>query len=112
MKELLGRLKIRPQSSPRRGLFPRRRSAIPVTLEPESKKSKPIIPLEELLPLLPQLGGVIPQLKNPKVMESIKILANPAVIGMIQQFLANGGRQSLKGRIYTEVSSRTNRLRG
>nr|WP_253726051.1 hypothetical protein [Brevibacillus borstelensis] len=107
MKATLDRLKVRQPSQRRRGgLFGRRRS-IPVELEPP--KPKPALPLEDLLPLLPQLGNVIPQLKNPKVAESVKVLSNPAVIAMIQQFLANGG---LKGRTVTPVSRRERRIWG
>ncbi|WP_339186232.1 hypothetical protein NST37_02965 [Brevibacillus sp. FSL K6-6036] len=107
MKATLDRLKVRQPSQRRRGgLFGRRRS-IPVELEPP--KPKPALPLEDLLPLLPQLGNVIPQLKNPKVAESVKVLSNPAAIAMIQQFLANGG---LKGRTVTPVSRRERRIWG
>jgi hypothetical protein len=86
IKGMLARFK--PARSSRRGLFGRRRS-IPVEIEPETK-TKGTLPLDELLPLLPQLGNVIPQLKNPKMAETLKVLSNPAVMGMIQQFLANG----------------------
>jgi hypothetical protein len=88
MKEALNREKTRPETKRRGSLF-RGRRAEPEQLEPE--KPKLSIPLGELLPLLPHLGGVIPYLMNPKVAESMKILSNPAVITMIQQFLANGG---------------------
>ncbi|MFY0544527.1 hypothetical protein [Brevibacillus sp. H7] len=99
MKEVLHLLRVKPKREGRSGglLFGRRRT-IPVQMEPE--KPKLTLPLDQLLPLLPQLGGVIPQLKNPKVVESIKVLANPAVIAIIQQFLANGG---LSGKL-TQVS--------
>lgn len=89
MKLALTRLKP-AKSSVRRGLFGRRRPSISVVEEMETKP-KLSLPIEELLPLLPQLGGVIPQLNNPKVKETMKILGNPAVMGMIQHFLANGG---------------------
>ncbi len=93
MKSVLTRLKpVRPSSMG--GLFGRKRKSIPVTVEPEAKP-KLSLSLDELLPLLPQLGGIIPQLNNPKVKETMKVLGNPAVVGMIQQFLANGG---LKGK--------------
>jgi len=90
MKDKLNRVKISQPSQPRRGgfLFGRRRP-IPVQVEPP--KPKLSLPLEELLPLLPQLGNMIPQLKNPKVADSIKVLSNPAVISMIQQFLTSSG---------------------
>ncbi|MEJ8547577.1 hypothetical protein [Brevibacillus borstelensis] len=107
MRETLDRLKVRQPSQRRRGVLFGRRRSIPVEVEPPKPKSP--LPLDELLPLLPQLGGVIPQLKNPKVTESIKVLSNPAVIAMIQQFLTNGG---LKGRTVSNVSRRERRIRG
>ena len=94
MRSVLTRLRPVAPSVRRGGLFSRRRSSVPVTVEPEVKP-KLSLPLEDLLPLLPQLGGVIPQLNNPKVKETMKLLGNPAIMGMIQQFLANGG---LKGK--------------
>lgn len=87
MKTVLARLK---PVGRRRGLFGRRRS-VPVYVEPEPANKAQTIPLEELMPLLPNLSGFIPQLKNPKFAEALKVLSNPAVIRMIQQFLANGG---------------------
>jgi len=106
MKDLLSRIRVQPQRRRRGLLFGGRRRSIPVQVE--SIQSKPAISLEQLLPLLPQLGSVIPQLKNPKVAEGVKILSNPAIVGMIQQFLANGG---LKGSsTVTPVSSRGRRL--
>lgn len=99
MRAVLTRLKPVQPSARRGGLFSRRRRSVPVTVEAEVKP-KSSLPLEELLPLLPQLGGVIPQLNNPRVKETMKILGNPAVMGMIQQFLANGG---LKGKTLTPV---------
>lgn len=95
VKEVLNRLRVTPQRQRRSLLFGRRRQHIPVQIEPE--KPKLTLPLDQLLPLLPKLGGMIPQLKNPKVAESIKVLSNPAVMGMIQQFLANGGTQATGG---------------
>jgi hypothetical protein len=88
MKEALSQIRTGPEAKRRGSLFGGSRSK-PELMEPE--KPKLSIPLEELLPLLPHLGGVIPQLKNPKVAESMKIFSNPAVIAMIQQFLVNGG---------------------
>lgn len=82
IKQLVERLK--PVQS-RRGLFRKRR--IPVEVEPAP--AQPALPVDQLLSLLPHLGKVIPQLKNPKAAETLKILANPAVMSMIQQFLAN-----------------------
>ncbi|USG66324.1 hypothetical protein NDK47_03040 [Brevibacillus ruminantium] len=113
MKDTLSRIQVKKPFRPRGGfLFGRRRST-PVEIEPPKPKSA--LPLEDLLPLLPQLGGVIPQLKNPKVSESIKVLSNPAVIAMIQQFLANGGLGGLggfglKGKGITPVSRRERRI--
>jgi hypothetical protein len=89
VKDILNQFKVvSADRSRRKGLFSRRRSSIPVQVEPETKSP---IRLEELLPLLPQLSGMIPQLNNPKVAETIKILSNPAVVSMIQQFMSNGG---------------------
>jgi hypothetical protein len=105
MKELLSRIQVQPQRRRRGLLFGARRRGGQVQMEPE--KTKPALPLEDLLPLLPQLGSVIPQLSSPKIAESLKILANPAVLGMIQQFLANGG---LKGKSITQVGSGGRRL--
>lgn len=104
MKEKLNRMKTSQPPQRRRGgiLFGRRR---PDPVEVEPPKPKLALPLEELLPLLPQLGSVIPQLNNPKVADSIKVLSNPAVIGMIQQFLTSSG---LKG---GAASSETRRER-
>lgn len=96
MKDTLGRLKARSATEPRRSLlFGARRRPIPV--QPVPEKTKPAFSLEDLLPLLPHLSGAIPQLKNPKVADSIKVLSNPAVLSMIQQFVANGGLNMLKG---------------
>ncbi|MGC5325309.1 hypothetical protein [Brevibacillus sp. SYSU BS000544] len=96
MRSSISRLKpVSP--SARRGLFGRRRQTVPVVVENEPKQ-KLSLPIEDLLPLLPQLGGVIPQLNNPKVKETMKILGNPAVMGMIQQFMANGGLSGLTGK--------------
>ncbi len=86
VKGLLTRFK--PARS-RRGLLFSRRS-IPVEVE-AAPSGKTTMKLEELLPLLPQLGSVVPQLNHPKMAETLKILSNPAVIRMLQQFLANGG---------------------
>lgn len=108
MKNTLGRMNSRPGTGQRRGsiLFgPRRSSLVPKEVE----KPKPAFALEELLPLLPHLSNTFPQLKNPKVAESIKILSNPAVIAMIQQFLANGGLNMLTGKQIETVSRRERR---
>lgn len=97
MKNTLGRLKQAPPKSTgeRRGLlFGGRRNTAQV--EVVSPPQKPAISIEDLLPLLPYLGDAIPQLKNPKVADSIKVLSNPAVISLIQQFLANGGLNMIK----------------
>ncbi|MFF0829690.1 hypothetical protein ACFYU8_22715 [Brevibacillus sp. NPDC003359] len=97
MKNTLGRLKQAPprNTGERRGfLFGGRRNGAPV--ETVSQPQKPAISIEDLLPLLPHLGDAIPQLKNPKVADSIKVLSNPAVLSLIQQFLANGGLNMLK----------------
>ncbi|MBO8164032.1 MAG: hypothetical protein H0Z34_09990 [Brevibacillus sp.] len=83
IRQMVERLK--PASS-RRGLFGRRRR-IPVEVEPP----QPTLPVQELLPLLPQLGKFIPQLKNQKVAETLKVLSNPAVVSMIQQLMVNNG---------------------
>ncbi|MED4570467.1 hypothetical protein P9302_13405 [Brevibacillus agri] len=107
MKDTLGRLKAAPNQGPRRSiLFGPRRRPIPVQSVPE--KPKPAISIEDLLPLLPHLSGAIPQLKNPKVADSIKVLSNPAVLSMIQQFIANGGLNMLKAPV-EEVSRRERR---
>lgn len=109
MKETLQRLKAKPSEySQRRSLLFRPRRRTPVPVEPE--KPKPAVSLEDLLPLLPHLSSAFPQLKNPKVAESIKVLSNPAVLSMIQQFIANGGLQVLKGKPVTPVSRRERRL--
>ncbi|MGD8192650.1 hypothetical protein ACQCN2_21995 [Brevibacillus ginsengisoli] len=97
MKTVLARLKPVAPSTRRGGLFSRRPRNVPITVEPEVKQKPLSLPIEELLPLLPQLGGVIPQLNNPKVRDTMKILGNPAVMGMIQQFLANGGLKGIAG---------------
>ncbi|MFF2532776.1 hypothetical protein ACFVS2_28345 [Brevibacillus sp. NPDC058079] len=97
MKNTLGRLKQAPPRSTgeRRGLlFGGRRNTAQV--EAVTQPQKPAISIEDLLPLLPYLGDAIPQLKNPKVADSIKVLSNPAVISLIQQFLANGGLNMIK----------------
>lgn len=82
IKQLTSRLK--PAKRGPRGLFGRRRRSIPVEVE---EHVKPSFSFPELLPLLPQLGKSIPQLNNQKVMEGIKILSNPAIMSMVQQFL-------------------------
>ncbi|CAJ1004323.1 MULTISPECIES: hypothetical protein [Bacillales] len=104
MKETLNRLKVQPVPRRRGSIFGRRRRA-PVQVEPE----KPKLSLEDLLPLLPHLSSAFPQLKNPKVAESIKVLSNPAVIAMIQQFLANSG---LTGKSVTQASRKERRFLG
>lgn len=106
MKETLNRLKVQPPAQRRGPLF-RRRRRVPVQVEPE--KPKLSLSLEDLLPLLPHLSGAFPQLKNPKVAESIKVLANPAVMAMIQQFLANTG---LTGKSVTQASRKERRSPG
>lgn len=107
MKEQLGRLKAKPTVTQRRSILFRPRSTVPAQVEPE--KPKPVLSLEDLLPLLPHLSSAIPQLKNPKVADSIKILSNPAVLSMIQQFVANGGLNALKQKQVTQVSRRERR---
>lgn len=104
IKETLGRLNTRSSVAGQRRsiLFGRRRRQ--QQIEPE--KQKPALPLEDLLPLLPHLSGALPQLKSPKVAESLKVLSNPAVLSMIQQFLANGGMNLFKGKQITQVSRR------
>ncbi|MFS0558481.1 hypothetical protein [Brevibacillus sp. 179-C9.3 HS] len=95
MKNTLGRLKQAPPriSGERRGfLFGGRRN----TAQVESVQQKPAISIEDILPLLPHLGDAFPQLKNPKVADSIKVLSNPAVLSLIQQFIANGGLNMIK----------------
>jgi len=91
MKEMISRLKpVQPKK--RGGIFGGRRR-VPVEVLPEPvpvQNAKSGLQLEDLLPLLPQLSSVMPQFSNPKVAEAIKVLSNPAVLAMIQQFLANG----------------------
>lgn len=112
VKEMLDQLKSRQTRPIRRGIFTKRRRPMPEEDHVETAvKAKQTLPLDELLPLLPHLGGVIPQLKNPKVQETIKILSNPAVAGMIQQFVANGGLNALKGKTYTQARSRSRLFR-
>ncbi|WJQ82128.1 hypothetical protein [Brevibacillus brevis] len=97
MKNTLGRLKQAPPKATgerRSLLFGGRRNTAQVEAVPPPQK--PAISIEDLLPLLPHLGDAIPQLKNPKVADSIKVLSNPAVISLIQQFLANGGLNMIK----------------
>ncbi|WP_312114498.1 hypothetical protein [Brevibacillus reuszeri] len=107
MKDTLGRLKARPLPDQRRSLlFGGRRQTIPV--QPIPEKTKPAFSIEDLLPLLPHLSGAFPQLKNSKVADSIKVLSNPAVLSMIQQFVANGGLNMLKGPV-EQVSKRERR---
>ncbi|GEB35619.1 hypothetical protein AV540_17540 [Brevibacillus parabrevis] len=108
MKDTLGRLKATPSLGPRRSiLFGGRQRPVPVQSAPE--KPKPAISIEDLLPLLPHLSGAIPQLKNPKVADSIKVLSNPAVMSMIQQFIASGGLNMLKGQGPVQEVSRRER---
>lgn len=76
-----------PRRSFGSGLFNRNRRQ-PV-VEPVQSPSKLTINMEELLPLLPYLSEMFPQLKGHKVAEAIKMLSNPAVISLIQQFLQN-----------------------
>ncbi len=89
MKTAITRAKERRSRPFRSGLFSRKNK--PEKEEIALPTNKGLIPLEDLLPLLPQLSGMIPQLKSPKVAETMKLLANPAVISMIQQFINNGG---------------------
>lgn len=107
MKNALGRMNARSSTSQRRGsfLFGARRPPAPKEVE----KAKPAFALEDLLPLLPHLSSAFPQLKNPKVADSIKLLSNPAVMSMIQQFLANGGLNMLTGKQVEQVSRRERR---
>lgn len=108
MKNTLGRMNSRPRGGQRRGSFLfGSRSLLPAPREVE--KPKPAFALEDLLPLLPHLSGAIPQLKSPKVAESIKVLSNPAVMSMIQQFLANGGLSMLTNKQVEAVSKRERR---
>lgn len=108
VKNTLGRMSNKSSSGPRRSLFfgPRRRSPAQHEL---MAKPKPAFSLEDLLPLLPHLSDAFPQLKNPKVAESIKVLSNPAVMAMIQQFMANGGLSMLTGKQVEEVNRRERR---
>jgi len=108
MKSALGKMSARPGAGQRRGsiLFGPRR---PLLAPKEVEKPKPAFALEDLLPLLPHLSGAIPQLKSPKVAESIKVLSNPAVMSLIQQFLANGGLNMLTGNQVEAVSRRERR---
>lgn len=98
MRETLNSLKGKSGGYQKRRsiLFRPRLSQKPAPVEPE--KPKPALSLEDLLPLLPQLSNAFPQLKNPKVADSLKILSNPAVLSVIQQFLSNGGLQGIKTR--------------
>lgn len=107
MKNALGKMNARPGGGQRRTsiLFGPRRPLAPKEVE----KPKPAFALEDLLPLLPHLSGAFPQLKNPKVAESIKVLSNPAVMSLIQQFLANGGLNMLTGNQVETVSRRERR---
>lgn len=95
MREVLNGLQDRRSAQRQRrvSLF-RPRSSRRAPVEPE--KPKPSISLEDLLPLLPHLSSALPQVKSGKVAESLKILSNPAVLSMIQQFIANGGLQGMK----------------
>lgn len=106
MKDTLGRMNTRPSIPQRRNILFRPRRQTPVV---EQEKPKPALSLEDLLPLLPHLSGAIPQLKNPKVADSIKILSNPAVLSMIQQFIANGGLNALTGKQVAQVSRKERR---
>ncbi|KQL43445.1 hypothetical protein AN963_28740 [Brevibacillus choshinensis] len=108
MKNTLGRMNTRPSGGKRRGsfLFGARS---PFSAPREVEKAKPAFALEDLLPLLPHLSGAIPQLKNPKVAESIKVLSNPAVMSIIQQFVANGGLSMLTNKQAETASKRERR---
>ncbi|MDF2679734.1 MAG: hypothetical protein K0R47_924 [Brevibacillus sp.] len=108
MRNALARMNSRPSTGQKRGgfLFGARR---PLPAQKQVEKAKPAFALEDLLPLLPHLSGAIPQLKNPKVAESIKVLSNPAVMSMIQQFLANGGLNMLTNKQVETVSRRERR---
>ncbi|MFD2369594.1 hypothetical protein ACFSO0_06415 [Brevibacillus sp. GCM10020057] len=107
MKNALVKMNARSGGGQRRGsiLFGPRRPPAPKEVE----KPKPAFALEDLLPLLPHLSSAFPQLKNPKVAESIKVLSNPAVLSLIQQFLANGGLNMLSGNQVETVSRRERR---
>ncbi|QRG70419.1 hypothetical protein JNE38_02705 [Brevibacillus choshinensis] len=107
MKNALGKMNTKSGTTQKRGslLFGARRPPAPKEVE----KPKPAFALEDLLPLLPHLSSAFPQLKNPKVAESIKVLSNPAVVSMIQQFLANGGLNMLTGKQVEQVSKRERR---
>jgi len=99
IRQMVERLK---PAKPRRSLFRKRK--IPVEVEPAPAQQT--LPVDQLLPLLPHLGKLIPQLKSPKAAETLKILANPAVMSMIQQFLANSSGVKVR-----PVSSRTRSIR-
>lgn len=111
MKDTLGRLK---QPPPQRKVGGVRRGLLfggggrPAPVQPTPQPVKSAISFEDLLPLLPYLGDAIPQLKNPKVADSLKLLSNPAVISMIQQFISNGGLNMLKKPV-AEVSQKERR---
>ncbi|MET3291683.1 UNVERIFIED_CONTAM: hypothetical protein ABID98_004253 [Brevibacillus sp. OAP136] len=100
-KERAGRSGFRP---PR--LFSRSRSQPVVE---EAPVQMPSIKLDDLLPLLPHLSGVIPQLGNPKVADAMKMLSNPAVMSLIQQFLQGNMGGLLKQNSPTVVQTQRRR---
>jgi hypothetical protein len=85
VKEIVSKLK--PVQSGGRGVLGRRKKTAITVEEPP----KTALPLQDLLPLLPQMVEMVPQLKKMKVAESMKLLSNPVVMNMIQQFIASGG---------------------
>ncbi len=102
LKSMLSRLRAasHQQSEPQfqnpitRLLFPRRRRPEPTIIVEEAPKPKPAINLEQMLPLLPQLGSmmpqltsVMPQMKNINLKDTMQLLSNPAVTGMMQQLI-------------------------
>ncbi|WP_421617221.1 hypothetical protein ACAF76_019075 [Brevibacillus sp. TJ4] len=109
MRVVLNSLQERRSAQrPRRVSLLRPRLSRRAPVEPE--KPKPSLSLEDLLPLLPHLSSALPQVKSSKVAESLKILSNPAVLSMIQQFIANGGLQGLKQKQEPAASRRDRRL--
>ncbi|MFM1653856.1 hypothetical protein ACI7RC_17380 [Brevibacillus sp. B_LB10_24] len=96
VKEIVSRFK--PVQSGGRGSLGRRKKT-PITVEEPPKTA---LPIQDLLPLLPQLVETVPQLKKMKVAESMKLLSNPVVMNMIQQFIANGGLKLLKTKALPE----------
>ncbi|QOS98820.1 hypothetical protein JNUCC42_20655 [Brevibacterium sp. JNUCC-42] len=103
IKNMLGRL--RPVEQERKGfsfsLFPKRKKPEPIIVE-EAPKAKLGINLEQVLPLLPQIGSMmpeiskmVPQLSTSKMKDTMKLLSNPAVANVVQQLLGNLQTNSL-----------------